>query len=114
MWRIGILFSLSLGCAPSALSNPDAGGNPDLAAPTEVKLLRSLDESCADDATLTGRAVLNDISPEYSANYTPAGGGAALPLTIKLAYAGGEVRCHPAMISCDGCGAPDRPAYVEL
>jgi hypothetical protein len=81
----------------------------DAASPTDGEtVLPSLDAGCLGMADLTGQALLDALRPEYTATYTPAGGGAPTALTIRTQYNHGPASCHPS--ACDECP----PGWVQV
>lgn len=109
---------LAIACGgTTSQTGKDAGGGGDGSSPDTYTKLPSLDAACDGNASLTGRAIVSALKPKYTATYAPIMGGldgGPTPLTLTISYTNGEVRCYPAWKSCDQCGAPDRPAYVEV
>jgi len=81
----------------------------DASSPTDGEMaLPSLDAGCLGMADLTGQAVLDALRPEYTATYTPVGGGTPTALTIRTQYDHGAASCHPS--ACDECP----PGWVQV
>lgn len=103
------LAALAVACGSAPAPNPSDGGTP--AAP---KALASLAELCDGRAGLSGQAILDATHETFKATFTPAGGGAASPMTIVLDYAGGAVECRARWDGCAGCQVASNPASVKL
>jgi len=86
--------------------------------PQEPYPLATLDAPCGESG-ITARDILSDIQPEYrtvlkgrpendSTFVEPVG------LTIRVAYRGGDLICHPAFVPPPESSAPVRPAWIEM
>jgi hypothetical protein len=110
-----VVFGVAACGGSTAQNGKDASTGGDGSVVPTYTVLSSLDAPCDGNAKLTGRAIVDAVKAKYTATYTPiASDAGSTPLTLTFTYASGEARCYPLLKSCDMCGAPDRPAYVEV
>ncbi len=76
--------------------------------PAKSRTLASVSAPCGD---LTAEAILAKVMPEYQTTLPLS---SPTTLTIRVAYKGGEIICHPARPAPPGSAAPDLPERMEI
>ena len=76
-------------------------------------VLASLDDACAGNPTLTGRAALAELAAEYRPTFERIGAAGTSPAKLVISYDGGAITCQSGTTGSTG-GAPDMPPSIEL
>jgi len=93
-----LCLALTAGCSQ------EQGGD----TSTNSATLASVSAPCGD---LTAEAILAKVLPEYKTTLPLP---SPTTLTIRVAYKGGEIICHPARPAPPGSAAPDFPERMEI